>query len=138
MNPTPYLFFDGNCREALTTYAEVFGGKIEMMLEYSEMPPGEMEIAEERKTWIMHGAVEFDGGLLMASDDATGQFEPMKGSSVHLALPTNAAGQAAFDALAKEGDVGMAYQQTFWTPGFGTVTDKFGTRWMISTSEPLG
>ncbi len=137
MNPTPYLFFNGNCREALTTYAEVFGGEIEMMLDYAQMPPGEMEIPEDRKDWIMHGAVQFDGGLLMASDDASGKFEPMKGSSVHIALPTFAAGQTAFDALAEEGEVGMPYQKTFWTPGFGTVTDKFGTRWMISTSEPL-
>ena len=138
MNPTPYLFFDGNCREALTTYAEVFGGKIEMMMAYGEMPPGAMDVPEDRKDWIAHGAVELEGGLVMASDDLSDAFQPMMGSSVHLALPTVEAGQAAFDALAKEGEVGMAYQKTFWTPGFGTVVDKFGTRWMISTSQPLG
>ena len=46
MNPTPYLFFNGNCREALTKYAEIFGGEIEMMMLFSEMPPGEMEIPQ--------------------------------------------------------------------------------------------
>ena len=27
-----YLLFDGNCEEAFTTYAKIFGAKIEMML----------------------------------------------------------------------------------------------------------
>ena len=138
MNPTPYLFFNGNCREALTVYADVFGGKIEMMMTYGDMPPGEMDIPDDRKDWIAHGAVEFDGGMVMASDDPSEEFQPMKGSSVHMDLPTVEAGQAAFDALAEGGEVGMPYQKTFWTPGFGVLVDRFGTRWMISTSEPLG
>ncbi|MEM9438964.1 MAG: glyoxalase/bleomycin resistance/extradiol dioxygenase family protein [Pseudomonadota bacterium] len=135
MNPTPYLFFNGNCREALTAYAEIFGGEIEMMLPFSDMPPGEMDVPDERKDWIMHGAVKFDGGLLMASDDVSASSSPMQGNSVHMALPTNEAGRAAFDALSEDGQVGMPYQKTFWTPGFGTLTDKFGVQWMVSTSE---
>lgn len=135
MTPIPYLFFNGNCREALTAYAEIFGGEIEMIMTYAEMPPGEMEVPEDRKDWIMHGAVQFDGGLLMASDDVAAASGPMTGVSVHMDLPTFDAGQAAFDALAEGGEVRMPYQKTFWTPGFGTLTDRFGVQWMISTAE---
>lgn len=135
MTPTPYLFFNGTCREALTAYARIFGGEIEAMMAFSELPPGGMEIPEERKDWVMHGALKFDGGLLMCSDDIAASSGPMKGASVHMALPTVDAGRAAFEALADGGTVRMPYQPTFWTPGFGTVTDRFGVQWMISTSQ---
>ena len=134
MTPTPYLFFNGTCREALTAYAEIFGGEIESLMTFADLPPGEMEIPDVRKDWVMHGALKFDGGLLMASDDIEANSGPMKGSSVHMDFPTFEAGKAAFDALAEGGEVRMPYQKTFWTPGFGTLTDRFGTQWMISTA----
>ena len=27
----------------------------------------------------------------------------------------------------------MPYAATFWSPGFGMVTDRFGTPWMLNT-----
>ena len=71
----------------------------------------------------------------MASDDASASSAQMQGNSIHMALPTNDAGKAAFDALAESGEVRMPYQKTFWTPGFGTLTDRFGVQWMVSTSD---
>lgn len=132
MTPTPYLFFNGTCREALNAYAEIFGGEIEMLMTYADMPPGEMEVPEDRKDWVMHGAIKFDGGLLMASDDVSAGSGPMKGVSISMTLPSVEAGQAAFDALAEGGEVRMPYQKTFWSPGFGTLTDRFGVQWMVS------
>ena len=135
MNPTPYLLFQGTCREALKFYADVFGAEIEMMMTADQMPG--FEFPDEKKNWIAHGAVEFPGGLLMASDDIMGDGKAMAGCSIHMALPTVAEGKSVFDKLAEGGQVFMDYQTTFWAPGFGTLTDKFGTNWMISTSEPL-
>ena len=137
MTPIPYLFFDGACREAMTAYAEIFGGRVETMMTAAEMPPGEMPVPEDRKGWIMHAAVVFDAGMLMASDDLSGQSGPMAGCSVHMALPTAAEGAAVFGRLVEGGEVGMPYGATFWTPGFGTLRDRFGVRWMISTTEPV-
>jgi len=37
-----------------------------------------------------------------------------------------------YAAFADGGDVKMALQETFWTPLFGMVTDRFGTPWMIN------
>ena len=34
---TPYLFFDGNAREAMEFYKECFGGKLEVMT-YADAP----------------------------------------------------------------------------------------------------
>ena len=38
-----------------------------------------------------------------------------------------------FDALSKGGEVTMPLEETFWSPGYGMFTDKFGTPWMINT-----
>ena len=43
-----------------------------------------------------------------------------------------------FDALSVGGDVRMAWQPTFWTSGFGMVSDKFGMPWMVTVMDELG
>ena len=54
-----------------------------------------------------------------------------------LTFPTTERGREVFQALAQGGSIRMDYQQTFWSPGFGTLTDRYGTHWMISTDAPL-
>lgn len=134
MTPTPYLFFNGNCRDAIETYAKIFGGTIEALMPATEMP-AEYPVPDDRKNWIMHCTLVFDGGRLMASDSLYETSDKMAGSSVMMVFPTNDAGKRAFDALADGGEITMAYEPTFWTAGFGTLTDRFGVRWMISTDE---
>ena len=36
------------------------------------------------------------------------------------------------DALAEGGNAPMPFQKTFFAEGFGMVTDRFGTPWMVS------
>ncbi|MEM9250118.1 MAG: VOC family protein [Pseudomonadota bacterium] len=136
MHPTPYLFFGGTCRAALHYYADVFDAELEAMMPFSELPPSEdMQVPADKADWVMHGAIKWaDGGLLMASDDISETPQRMEGNSVSMALPSVEAGRTAFERLAEGGDVGMPYGPMFWTPGFGTVRDRFGTRWMITTN----
>ncbi len=130
MNPTPYLIFPGNCREAVTAYAQIFGGEITMMMTGAEMPG--MEVPDDKKDWIMHSMIAFEGGLLMASDDMMGTEPSMAGSWVMMEMPSAEAAQSSFDALTQGGEVKMPYGPTEWAEGFGMVTDRFGACWMIS------
>ncbi len=130
MNPTPYLTFQGTCREAMAAYAEVFGGEVTMMMIGADMP--EIEIPEGKANWIMHSELSFDGGKLMASDDMMGSNPAMAGSSVMMECASAGAAASAFAALTDGGEVIMPYGPTPWTVGFGMVTDRFGTRWMIA------
>ena len=41
----------------------------------------------------------------------------------------------AFEALAEGGKVGMAFGETFWSPGYGNLTDRFGVPWMINCEK---
>ena len=136
MNPTPYLFFNGTCREALGFYAGIFGSE-PVLMDASGMPP-EYAVPDDRKDWIMHGSVKIGDGEIMASDNVTGESANMAGCGIQLDLPTAAEGKAIFDKLADGGEVTMAWEPTFWSAGFGTCTDKFGTLWMVGTSEVPG
>ena len=138
MHPTPYLFFnDGMCRDALEFYADVFGAEIGMISTFGEMPPSEeMAVPDAMRDHVMHGAITWpDGGLLMASDTLETDQPRMDRNSIHMALPGVDAARAAFDRLAEGGEVGMPFGPTFWAEGFGTVRDRFGTRWMIGTDD---
>ncbi len=135
MNPTPYLFFDGNCAEALDFYAGVFGAEVDMKLPASEMPP-EYPIPEDRKNWIMHASMKVGEGELMLSDALFGESGAMSGCSVMVSLPTTPEAASTFRQLSEGGNVEMAFEPTFWSAGFGTLTDKFGVRWMVGSDEP--
>jgi len=41
-----------------------------------------------------------------------------------------------FLELAEGGTVGLPFQGTFWSPGFGVVVDRFGMPWEINSVEP--
>ncbi|MEJ6397117.1 VOC family protein [Yoonia sp. 208BN28-4] len=137
MTPTPYIFFNGQCRAATEAYARIFGIAIPEYMTMEGAPP-DMEIPEDRKNWIMHCQMDFGGGTIMMSDDFAGNSPAMDGCNIAVAMPTADESKAVFDQLAEGGDVRMPWEPTFWSPGFGTLTDKFGIRWMIDTDAPEG
>jgi PhnB protein len=130
MTPIPYLFFQGNCEAALTRYAQVFGSPPPDLMRVSSAPVAK-DFPPEAQKKVMHGALQIDEGWLYASDDISGTTPAMQGTSVMVSFPTADKAKAAFDALAKDGDVNMAFAPTFWSAGFGTLTDMFGTKWMV-------
>lgn len=135
MNPTPYLFFNGNCTEALDAYADIFGAQIDMKLLATEMPP-EYPIPDDRRHWIMHASMKIGDGELMLSDDLMGETGAMSGCSVMMNYATKSEADTVFGKLAEGGTVEMPFEPTFWAAGFGTLTDRFGIRWMVGCDEP--
>ncbi len=125
----PYLFFSGTCREAFTRYQQIFGGEL-VLLPFSEAP--EQPVPPEQADLIMHAALTFDGNLLMASDDPTGDGGPVKGMSVNYSVADVAEAERVFEALAERGEVTMPMAETFWSPRFGMCVDGFGTPWMVN------
>ena len=43
-----------------------------------------------------------------------------------------AEGQRWFDQLSEGGRAVMPFGETFWSPGFGSLVDRFGVPWMIN------
>ena len=131
-----YLFFNGNCAEAMRFYERTLGGKIEMMMTYGESPQPE-HCPAGSKDRIMHARLVLDGRALMASDTPAGESNPgMNGFALSLNYPTPAEARRVFDALAAGGKVTMAMEKTFWSEAFGMLSDRFGTPWMVGGGMP--
>ncbi len=127
----PYLHFQGQCAEALTAYAAIFGGTNLQMMRYADGPTAPE--AFKASPNIMHGQVTLGDGTLMASDYPPGmEGSAQSGFSIMQAAPDAATGQRWFDALSEGGQVIEAFKKTFFSPGFGMVRDRFGTPWIIS------
>ncbi len=131
MPTIPYIHFDGHCAEALALYAEVFSGTDLQMMRYADAPG--MSDGMKASTRIIHGQVTLGGGVLMASDYPPGmKADAQAGVSIMQGVGSVADGQRIFDRLAEGGHVGQAFGPSFFSPGFGMVTDRFGTHWMLS------
>lgn len=130
-----YLFFDGNCADAMRFYAEVLGGRIEMMQTYGESP-GAGEVSPDKAQRIMHARLEVDGRALMASDAVSEEpFEAARGFALSLNYDSLDDGRAVFQRLADGGTVQMPLQETFWAAAFGMLVDRFGTPWMVNVNK---
>lgn len=131
MRMTPYLGFDGNCREAFEFYAKALGGKVEMMLTYGGSPMSD-DMPPETHDRIMHACVVADDALLMGGDAPPGKHEAPRGFMVALEIDDIAKAERVFNTLAEGGNVTMPFEDTFWVERFGMVTDQFGTPWAIN------
>ena len=137
MPTIPYIHFDGHCAEALAFYADVFGGTELQMMRYSDAP--DMPEAMKDPTRIIHGQVTLGSGVLMASDYPPGVQGPPQGSvSIMQGVTSVAAGRRAFDRLADGGSVVQDFGPSFFSEGFGMVTDRYGTHWMLSVMPADG
>ncbi|AMO22005.1 3-demethylubiquinone-9 3-methyltransferase [Ramlibacter tataouinensis] len=128
-----YLFFDGQCAEAMKFYERVTGGTLKMMMKYSESPEGQCPAGSENR--IMHSSIMVGDRNLMASDSPVGEHKPMQGFSLSLFYESPEEAKQKFDMLAEGGTVTMPIGPTFWAKAFGMLTDRFGTSWMVSGGE---
>ncbi|MEP6956026.1 MAG: VOC family protein [Chthoniobacterales bacterium] len=130
----PYLFFGGRCEEAIEFYRDALGAEVLMLMRFDEspdpLPPGMLASGMEKK--VMHGCLRVGDARFMVSDGCGEQSTSFGGFSLSLTLPTEAQVDRAFDALGEGGEVRMPLGETFWSPHFGMVADKFGVGWMLS------
>lgn len=124
---TPYLLFPGTAREALTFYAEVFGGATEL---HSFAEFGRTDGPADA---IAHGLL-VDAPVSLYAADAAGDEAPFQAQGLMLSLlgtadPTTL--RNWFARLAEGGEVLDDLQQRDWGASDGQVVDRFGLRWLI-------
>lgn len=139
MKPSPYLYFNGDCAEAMAFYAELLGAQAQLMT-YAQMPPKPdmPPLSETDKNKVAHSELVKDGKPFLYATDflpafcGEGSFKPMQGFQVSIGVESVAEGERIFRALSEGGQVQMPWAETFWAKGFGMVTDRFGTPWMVN------
>jgi len=134
MKLNTYLAFNGNCADAFNFYERCLGGKIVGMIRYGESPMAE-QTAPEWRDKVMHARLEAGDQSLMGADAPPKMFEGNHGFSVSIGVKDPGEAKRIFDALSQGGKVHMPLGQTFWSPAFGMLVDRFGIRWMVNCEQ---
>lgn len=131
-NVEPYLFFGGRCDEALAFYRGAVGAEVVFVMHFNESPkpvPPEM-LQAGFETKVMHALFRIGNSSIMASDGCDDKSR-FGGFSLALNVDDEAQARLYFSALSQGGEIQMPLAKTFWSPCYGTLTDRFGVNWMV-------
>ncbi|AXN41430.1 VOC family protein [Peribacillus butanolivorans] len=134
MSVDVYINFNGNCREAVEFYAQVFGTETPQIMTFGETPPNpEFPLPDEAKNLVMHTRLNIEGSNVMFSDVFPGM-PFVEGNNISLAVVNKNMDEikSFFNKLKEGGTVVMDLQETFWSKLYGQVTDKFGIIWQLN------
>ena len=79
----------------------------------------------------MHSNLRIGAMNLMVSDGSSNGPPRFTGFSLSLGLADAAQAERSSKALVQGGKVVMPLGQTFWSPCFGMLEDRFGVGWMV-------
>lgn len=128
----PYIFFRGNCKEAMEFYKSVFGGELTMQTN-DETPKDvqeQMGVTDENRNQIMHAKLE--GDVVLLGSDSRNASPEAKKIELSLGGDDEEKLRGYFDKLSMGGKVIMPLAKQFWGDTFGMVTDKYGIDWMVN------
>lgn len=131
---TPYIHFPGTAREALSFYADVFGGGVQL-LTFAEF--GRSDGPAEA---VAHGYL-IDSPVALFAADVGGEEPAFRAQGVMFSLL--GAAEAAtmrgwFTHLAGEGKVVDDLQKRPWGDFDGQVIDRYGLHWLIGFADDGG
>lgn len=133
MSVEVYIYFNGNCREAVKFYAGVFRTHLQKILTYGEAPNPAFPMPEDAKNRVLHTLLEINGSKIMFSD-CMPDMEYIAGNNMSVMLNYKDAEElkAVFARLAEGGEVYMEPQQTFFSKCYAHLEDKFGIIWQLN------
>lgn len=129
----PYIGFNGNARQALEFYQQVFGGEL-VVTTFGE--GGGMAGTPDADK-VMHGQLENpDGYTLMAADPPPGETADQGGNiTVCLSGDDGDTLRRYWERLAADGTVSVPLEKQVWGDEYGACTDKFGVNWMVNIGQ---
>jgi PhnB protein len=132
---TPYLAFQGNCREAMQFYQQCLGGTLDIQ-SFAGTPAAEY-VPADAQDGVLHSRLQTESILLLASDAGS---EPIReGNNVALSLNCGSEQEieAYYAKLTAGGTVTMPLGDTFWSAKFAMFTDRFGINWMLNYDKEV-
>ena len=130
--------FNGNCREAVTFYAEVFEQSLPHFLTYSQgdtsLDPN-FKVSEKMKNWVMYTSLNILGTSIDFSD-MPDTFEFIRGNSMALTVmfADSETAKKTFDSLSGKGQVAIPFSAIQGQGFYGMVGDQFGINWVVKAN----
>ena len=129
----PYISFDGDARQAMEFYQEVFGGTLSVNT-FGDF--GQTEAGADADK-IMHSMLETERGFTLMGADTPPGMEYNRGNNISVSLSGDDAGELRgyWDKLSTNGTVSVPLEKQMWGDVFGMCTDGFGVTWLVNISE---
>ena len=137
MQVEPYLFFNGRTEEAIEYYRRALGAEVTMLMRFrdSPEPPQAGMVPPGAEDKLMHSSFSVGDTTIMASDGNCQGQPSFQGFSLSITAANEAEAERKFAALAEGGTVQQPLIETFFSPRFGMVADRFGVSWMITVQR---
>jgi PhnB protein len=141
-----YLNFKRETEAAFLFYRDVFGVEFEgagiMRMGDAPAPDGAPAMDDGDKQLVMNVGLRIAGGHLLMGTDAPDSFgfNLTVGNNVYINVMPDTRSEAdrLFVAFAEGGVVESPMAEMFWGDYWGSVKDKFGVQWMLTTNAPAG
>lgn len=134
-----YLNFARSTEDAFMFYKSVFGTEFSAPIaRFKDIPPqpDQPPLAEADKNLVMHVELPILAGHVLMGTDAPESmgFTVTPGNNIYINLEpdTRAETERLFKALSEGGEIEMPLQDMFWGGYFGSLTDRYGIRWMFN------
>jgi PhnB protein len=126
----PYLGFNGEAREAMDFYHDVFGGELTSQT-YAE---GGMSEGPDDATLVMHAQLDAPNGMTLMGSDAPPRMGRQERGGMSISLSGDDDGELSgyWQKLSDGGSVTMPLEAAPWGDKFGMLTDRFGVEWMVN------
>lgn len=140
-----YLNFPRQTEAVFSYYSKVFQSELSEggFMRFGDIPPteGMPPIPYEDLNLVMHCDLPILGDFHLMGSDAPESmgFRVTQGNNMYINLmpDTRKETERLFAELSEGGTVEQELQDMFWGDYFGSLTDKFGIRWMFNCPEKL-
>jgi PhnB protein len=130
-----FIYFNGNCREAVEFYAEVFGLDKPQFMICGDAPGNPDFVGTDRdreRGLIMYAGLKIKGSTVMFAD-APNNRKVTIGDNVCLVVSCETIEETAeiFNKLKMGGEIHIDLQEVFFSKCMGSLTDTYGLHWFV-------
>jgi PhnB protein len=133
MKVKPYIYFHGECQNALDLYSKAFKTQAKGIMRFGDIPsnPSMPPLPEEQKNWIIQATIQLGDNLIRLSDSF--KKTNTEGSLVCISVEGSINEvQYAFSVLEEGGKIINPLSKTFFSPCYGSIIDRFGVQWELA------
>jgi len=127
-----YLFFEGDCQDAIELYVRVLGAELQHLSRFNEAP--EFLRPPDGEHLIFHATLKIGSTIINLSDDPAKERRSFGGFALLIHLDTEEDVDRLSQGLTQGGRLRVAPVKTMWARRYAVVSDRFGVVWKLQCS----
>lgn len=127
-----YLITNGNGKEAVKFYENALDANVISIMYWKDQVPN---CPKENEDLVLNAQLDVNGIRFMISDENP-EYEYKAGTNMSATIITNdvETSNKIYEKLKVDAQkIYLELQETFWSPAYANLIDKFGMLWQIST-----